>query len=212
LSVNRPIPPPPPPPPGPPALSRDEVVSTLLSASDAHVVATTGYLSRSLFTLGDRPQHFYMQGSMGHAAGFAFGVARARPHQQVVILDGDGAVLMHAGTLSTIGHFGPANLTHVVFDNGGYESTGGQPTAAAGTDLATMALASGYRHARRVRTAGELRAALDFARRAAGPTAVVVVGATSGPTGERASSSVDVGRLARRFARSLGADLPEPAR
>jgi phosphonopyruvate decarboxylase len=117
----------------------------MLGARDV-VVATTGYISREVFGRIDRPGNFYMQGSMGHAAALALGVAAAIDERsRVVVIDGDGAALMHLGVLSTIGYVAPPNLIHVVLDNEGYTSTGDQPTTSARTDLAQVAAACGYR-------------------------------------------------------------------
>jgi phosphonopyruvate decarboxylase len=80
---------------------------------------TTGYLSRHLFAVADRPRIFYMQGSMGHAAAIALGYCTARSDANVVVIDGDGALLMHLGILSTIGAAAPRGLTHVVAETAG---------------------------------------------------------------------------------------------
>jgi phosphonopyruvate decarboxylase len=109
----------------------------------AGVVATTGKCGRELFTLADRPQHLYQVGSMGGASAMGLGVA-LHTERPVVVLDGDGAALMKLGNLATIGSRAPANLVHVVLDNGVHDSTGGQATASASVDFAAIALACGY--------------------------------------------------------------------
>ncbi|MDP6705497.1 MAG: phosphonopyruvate decarboxylase [Alphaproteobacteria bacterium] len=124
---------------------RVEILERFLSLveDDAAVVASTGKCGRELFTLAERPQHLYQVGSMGCAGGMGLGVAlnAVRP---VVVLDGDGAVLMKMGTLATIGAEAPANLLHIVLDNGVHDSTGGQPTVSASVDFAAVARACGY--------------------------------------------------------------------
>jgi len=110
---------------------------------EAAIVATTGYTGRELFTVADRPQHLYQVGSMGCAAGMGLGIA-VNADRPVVVLDGDGAALMKLGTLATIGAYAPRNFIHIVFDNGAYESTGGQPTVSATVDFAGAAIACGY--------------------------------------------------------------------
>jgi phosphonopyruvate decarboxylase len=186
--------------------TRDDVVSVLLAeAGDAYLLSTTGYLSRSLFNLGDNDHHVYMQGSMGHVAGLALGAALVSPQSRFIVLDGDGAVVMHMGSLATIGDLAPANLTHVVFDNGVHESTGGQRTGCGRTDLASVALACGYRGAWRVDTIAALRTALRAALASVGPSAIVVRGAPGGSPSERASSNVGVGEIGDRFRKSLAA-------
>ena len=174
-----------------PSLTREQALAVLLpqlnqglehpgADSDAPaIVATTGKLSRELHELDDRDfskrNRFYMVGSMGCAAGFALGIARAQPERKVVTLDGDGALLMKLGSLATTGALAPAGYHHVVFDNGAHDSTGGQPTPSPAVDFALAALACGYRHAETVSEPEALRVA--FARQLAqpGPTLLRVV-------------------------------------
>ena len=85
-----------------------------------------------------------MVGSMGCAASLGLGVALARPDRRVVVLDGDGALLMRLGALAMLGNERPPNLVHVLFDNGMHESTGGQTTLSAGVDFCALASACGY--------------------------------------------------------------------
>jgi phosphonopyruvate decarboxylase len=113
---------------------------------EAAVIATTGKCGRELFTLADRPQHFYQVGSMGCASGMALGVA-LNVRRPVVVLDGDGSALMQMGTLATIGAHRPANLVHVLLDNGVHDSTGGQATVSSTVDFSRVALACGYSRA-----------------------------------------------------------------
>lgn len=108
------------------------------------VIATTGYTGRELYALQDRPNQFYMVGSMGCASSFALGVALTRPDRRVVVVDGDGAVLMRMGALAVLGTQKPANLIHIVLDNGSYESTGNQATVSPSVDLCAVARACGY--------------------------------------------------------------------
>lgn len=109
----------------------------------AAIIATTGKCGRELFTLADRPRHFYQVGSMGCAAASGLGVA-LNVRRPVVVLDGDGAILMKMGSLATIGAYAPRNLIHIILDNGAYDSTGGQPTVSANVDFAAIAMACGY--------------------------------------------------------------------
>lgn len=122
-----------------------EVLLEELPATAA-VIATTGKCGRELFTLADRPQHLYQVGSMGCAAAMGLGVA-LNVRRPVVVLDGDGALLMKMGTTATIGAYAPENLVHVVLDNGVHDSTGGQPTVSPCVDFAAVALACGYARA-----------------------------------------------------------------
>jgi len=110
------------------------------------VIATTGKAGRELFTLADREQHLYQVGSMGGASGMALGVA-LNTDKRVVVIDGDGAALMKLGSFATIGAEAPANLIHLLLDNGVHDSTGGQATVSASVDFAAVALACGYGYA-----------------------------------------------------------------
>jgi thiamine pyrophosphate-dependent acetolactate synthase large subunit-like protein len=111
---------------------------------DEAVIGGIGNANFDLWASGQRPQNFYMLGSMGLTIPIAFGVAMAQPDRHVVALEGDGSLLMHLGCLATVAMRAPKNLTMVVWDNGIYQITGGQPTASATTaDLVAIARGSG---------------------------------------------------------------------
>jgi phosphonopyruvate decarboxylase len=112
--------------------------------SSTIVLATTGFCGRELFAIEDRPNQLYMVGSMGCVVPLALGVALARPDLRVVALDGDGAALMRMGAFATVGAYGPANLQHLLLDNGVHDSTGGQATVSAHVCFADVAAACGY--------------------------------------------------------------------
>lgn len=114
------------------------------AGQDAALLAATGKTGRELCELADSERNFYMLGSMGCLGSLALGVALARPSAKVVAIDGDGALLMRLGALAMIAQSRPANLLHVVLDNGSYDSTGGQPTLSPGVDIAGAAAALGY--------------------------------------------------------------------
>ena len=108
------------------------------------VIGGIGNTNFDLWASGQRPQNFYMLGSMGLAIPIALGVAIAQPERHVVALEGDGSLLMQLGCLATVADRAPKNLTIVVWDNGLYQITGGQPTVSASTaDLVGVARASG---------------------------------------------------------------------
>jgi sulfopyruvate decarboxylase subunit beta len=112
---------------------------------DRLVVTIMGACAQELYDLGHREGFFYLQHSMGLASSLGLGLALNRPRDHVVVLDGDGSVLMNLGGLATLGRYRPANLTHVIFDNGSFLSTGGftTHTAAGHADLAALARAAG---------------------------------------------------------------------
>jgi len=111
---------------------------------DEAVIGGIGNANFDLWASGQRPQNFYMLGSMGLAIPIALGVAIAQPRRHVIALEGDGSLLMQLGCLATVAERAPKNLTIVVWDNGIYQITGSQPTAsAAATDLVAVARGAG---------------------------------------------------------------------
>lgn len=138
------------------SLSRQQALEQLHAglAPDHVVLTTTGYTGRQLYALGDRAQQLYLVGAMGCASSVGLGLALARPELRVTVLDGDGALLMRLGALAAIGHMSPANLLHILLDNGLHESTGGQGTVSQSLHLAAIARACGYPEGR-VLSAGE---------------------------------------------------------
>jgi len=130
-------------------------------AQGALLISNIGYPSRELFSVKDRPENFYMLGSMGLASSIGLGLALARPERKVMVLDGDGSVLMNLGTLATIANHAPRNYLLVILDNCCYGSTGSQPTCTAlGTDLYALAKAAGIEKTVLVDRADELALAL----------------------------------------------------
>ncbi len=120
-----------------------EVVARTSNSSTA-VLASTGFCGRELYAIDDRPNHLYMVGSMGCVVPLALGLALARPDLRVIALDGDGAALMRMGAFATVGTYGPANLQHLLLDNGAHDSTGGQATVSPQVSFAQIAAACGY--------------------------------------------------------------------
>ncbi len=142
--------------------SREEALLAVQRACEATdiLVSTTGYTSRELYACEDRPNQLYVVGSMGCASSVALGLALARPDRRVVVLDGDGAMLMRMGALATIGFERPPNLVHVLFDNEAHESTGGQATVTSAMDVPAIARACGYGSVVRLARASELESSL----------------------------------------------------
>ncbi len=108
------------------------------------LLGTTGFTGRELYQTIEHKGKFYMMGSMGCLPSIGLGIAIENPEKRVFVIDGDGALLMKLGTLSTIGYYSPNNLTHICFDNKEYESTGGQPTTSKTTDFSQIAKNCGY--------------------------------------------------------------------
>ena len=163
------------------SLTREAAIEQIVAAlpADACVVATTGMPSRELFEIRERRKEahgsdFLTVGGMGHASQIALGVALARPNRKVICLDGDGAVLMHMGGLTTIGQLAPKNYYHVVLNNGAHDSVGGQPTVAFEVDLPAVARASGYPAASAATDEASLAAALPGFFAGEGPSLLEV--------------------------------------
>jgi len=145
-------------------------------------IHANGYIGRAGCAVRDRDECFYMIGSMGLAASIGLGVALAQPRRRVLVLDGDGNVLMNLGTLATIAAARPANLLHVCFDNGAHASTGAQPTISDRVRLDEVARAAGYRSVRRVETRAALAAEAPAFLAEEGP-AFLLVRIALGPPG-----------------------------
>ena len=133
-------------------IDRYEAIKKLLEhvrAGDL-VLSTTGMISREVFVSGDRPENFYLLGSMGLASSFGLGMALLNPEKRVFVVEGDGSALMSLGTLPLIATEAPSNLFHIILDNEAYESTGAQPTISSEVDLAAVGKSCGYKHVARV--------------------------------------------------------------
>jgi thiamine pyrophosphate-dependent acetolactate synthase large subunit-like protein len=135
------------------------------------VIGGIGNTNFDLWSAGQRPQNFYMLGSMGLAIPIALGVALAQPRRHVLALEGDGSLLMQLGCLTTVAALAPANLTIVIMDNGLYQITGGQATPAAGTaDFVALARAAGIAKCAWAADEEDFDRLLDGALAAGGPT------------------------------------------
>jgi phosphonopyruvate decarboxylase len=157
-------------------MTRAEVVALALSllSEDDIVVAADGAISREAYRAHDRGRTFYMLGSMGQVASIALGLAMTRL-ERVVALDGDGNLLMGFGGLAMIGGVKPANLYHLVLDNGSYATTGGQPALSRQVDLALAAVGAGYAWGKRCFSDDHPREALESWLAAKGPALLDLV-------------------------------------
>ena len=133
------------------SLSREKAAEVLLSFTGEKdvIVSTTGKLSREIFELREQSGHSHQQdfltvGSMGHASMIALRIAEECPERTVWCLDGDGAMMMHLGSLPLIGRRRPSNFNHVVINNGAHETVGGMPVCSGKLNIHALACASGY--------------------------------------------------------------------
>lgn len=129
---------------------RESAISKLLTVIEPNdlIVSSTGKASRELYEIresrGEGQRDFLTVGSMGHASSIALGVSVGKSHRRVICLDGDGALLMHLGSIAVIGSVKPCNFVHVLLNNGVHDSVGGQPTVARDVDFSVVSVAFGY--------------------------------------------------------------------
>ena len=163
---------------------------------DRIVVTIMGAVAAELYTLGHRPGFFYLEHAMGLASSLGLGIALALPRHKVVVIDGDGSLLMNLGTLSTLARYRPGNLLHIVFDNESLLSVGGFPTATAtGTDLAGVARACGIPRVDEADAPEQLQQAVVGALAGETLTTIVAKVEAVGPT----SFHMDLPLLENRF-------------
>ena len=162
-------------------LSREEAIQTVAAALGPKdcIVSTTGMISRELFeyrtAMGQSHERdFLTVGSMGHASQIALGIALEKPDRHVWCFDGDGAVIMHMGSMAITASKAPVNFIHVLFNNGAHDSVGGQPTVGLDIDVPAIAKAVGYKHAFSVDSAGGLQEILRSPEILEGPTLIQV--------------------------------------
>jgi sulfopyruvate decarboxylase subunit beta len=162
-----------------------------------HIVVTImGAVAVELYTLGHRHNFFYLEHAMGLASSMGLGIAVSMPRHKVIVIDGDGSLLMNLGTLSTMARYSPGNLVHIVFDNQSLLSVGGFPTATAtGTDLAGVARACAIPKVTEAHTPDQLKQAVAGALAGGKLTTIVCKVEAIGPK----SFHMDLPLLENRF-------------
>lgn len=149
---------------------REEIIQHIVKASgEDPIVSTTGKASRELFDTrkNNHQSHkydFLTVGSMGHSSSIALGIALNKPNIRIWCIDGDGAVLMHMGSMAVLGANAPQNLIHIIINNGAHETVGGMPTVAEKIDLVAIAKSCGYSNAVCVDTFEDLDRELKTAK------------------------------------------------
>ena len=156
-------------------MSREEAIQTVAAALGEKdcIVSTTGMISRELFEYRaamnqSHERDFLTVGSMGHASQIALGIAMAKPDRKVWCFDGDGAAIMHMGSMAIVANKAPKNYVHVVFNNGAHDSVGGQPTVGLKIDLPRVARAVGYPHTYSVSAKEDLTDVLNEVKKSNG--------------------------------------------
>ena len=162
-------------------MSREEAIQTVAAALGEKdvIVSTTGMISRELFEYRAQKNEgherdFLTVGSMGHASQIALGIAMEKEDRKVWCFDGDGATIMHMGSMAIVASKSPANYVHVVFHNGAHDSVGGQPTVGLKIDLPAVAKAVGYKDALTADSKESLAAALEKLKGMEGPVLLEV--------------------------------------
>ena len=157
-------------------MTREESLETILSQlpNDCIIVSTTGLTSREIFEIRgkNREPHFrdfLTVGSMGHCSSIAHGIAIAQPNRKVICIDGDGSLIMHMGSLSTVGKLKPPNFFHVLINNFVHESVGGQETSAKFIDMVNLVKSNGYRSVFSVEDGARLKSQLEDFLKSNGP-------------------------------------------
>ena len=176
---------------------REDALKTIYPELEQRIVVTImGAVAAELYTLGHRHSFFYLEHAMGLASSMGLGIALAMPEHKVIVIDGDGSLLMNLGTLSTMARYKPGNLLHIVFDNESLLSVGGFPTATStGTDLAGIARASGIPCVMEANTPESLKAAVTEALSSNTLTTIVSKVEAIGPK----SFHMDLPLLENRF-------------
>lgn len=158
------------------ALNREEALGTILESipSDACIVSTTGKISRELYEQSDarKGNHdnlFMSVGGMGHASMIALGVAGEQKDRKVICVDGDGATLMHMGSLAFVASQAPENFYHVVINNQAHESVGAMPTGCMNIPIAEVARTVGYKYTTRITTMEQLKEIQQVIETQSGP-------------------------------------------
>ena len=151
-------------------MMREEIIQHIIKVSgEDPIVSTTGKASRELFEarVANNESHkydFLTVGSMGHSSSIALGVAINKPDTRVWCIDGDGALLMHMGSMALLGANKPNNMIHIVINNGAHETVGGMPTVASKLDIVAIAKACGYPNAICVDNFNDLDKELEYAK------------------------------------------------
>ncbi|WP_222877164.1 thiamine pyrophosphate-dependent enzyme [Terrihabitans soli] len=188
----------------PKVMNRADLTRRLVAKlkNDEAVVAGIGFSNFDLWGAGNRPQNFYMLGSMGLAYSIALGVALAQPKRTVIALEGDGSLLMQLGALSTVAEQNPPNLKLILWDNGAYQITGGQPASSATTaDLVEIARGSGLARSDWAKDESHFEQLVDAALITPGPAFIGVKIDNARPEKQTPRDPV---QIRERFMRGIG--------
>ncbi|OWT61889.1 thiamine pyrophosphate-dependent enzyme [Candidimonas nitroreducens] len=192
-------------------MSRAELTRRVVdqSSDEDAIIGGIGHTNFELWNCGHRPCNFYMLGSMGLTTSIGLGVALVQPQRRVVVLEGDGSLLMQLGSLATLASQRPKRFLLVVWDNEAYQITGGQPTQTAlGADLVAIASGCGIEQAHWARDEADFDRLLQASKAAEGPFVIVAKTERVAPA---SATERDPAQLRDRFMRGLGAKKEWPA-
>ncbi len=184
-------------------MNRSDLTRRLVAKLNNHeaVIGGIGHTHFDLWAAGQRPENFYMLGSMGLAAPIGLGTAMAQPQRKVFALEGDGSLLMQLGTLGTIAQVNPKNLAVIVWDNGSYQITGGQRTMTdTHVDLVAMARGAGLERCTWVENEAHFEALVDAALTSDGPLFICARTDDQPPAGV---TERDANKIRTRFMEAL---------
>ena len=163
-------------------ITREESLEMIVNhlPDDSIIVSTTGKTSREIYEIREKNNEphfkdFLTVGSMGHCSSIALGITIAKPSVRVICIDGDGALIMHMGSIPTIGKVRPKNLIHILINNGVHDSVGGQRTVADIINFRDFVLSNNYRNYEKASTKKELGRVLQKSIQLPGPTFIDVI-------------------------------------
>lgn len=178
-------------------MNRKQALEMLAARITDQIVVATYSTASEWIEITDRDLNYFSSGAMGLASSHGLGLALARPERRIIVLDGDGSLLMNLGTLVTIGKVAPRNFTHLVFRNGTYEANGGHPTPGPDADFEGLARAAGIAKAFTAHTLAEFGDRIDYLINEDGPV-FGCIAVEQGPLGPR--SYKDMYKAERRAA------------
>ena len=189
-------------------IDRKQALELLSKRITGEIVVATYSTASDWIEINERPLNYFSSGAMGLASSHGLGLALAQPGKRVIVLDGDGSLLMNLGTLVTIAKVAPKNFCHLVFQNGTYEANGGHPIPNQEADFEAIAKGAGIRTAFTVRDIAGFEAKLDDILNASGPI-FGCVQIEQGPLGPRSYKEMYKGERRAALRRELGlAPLP----
>lgn len=182
---------------------RKQALELLASRITDEIVVATYSSASEWIEIIDRPLNYFSSGAMGLASSHGLGLALAHPGRRVIVLDGDGSLLMNLGTLVTIGKVAPRNLCHLVFRNGSYEANGGHPIPNPETDFEGHARAANIRKAFKVTDLAGFESRLETILHEEGPV-FGCIGIEQGPLGPRSYKEMYKASRRAAFREALG--------